>query len=159
MLIGTAVHAGIAALMAEDGTQDAAYGALRNPSPLAHARTSAFDQAGEDARARLAAFAEVRAQFGTATAIENVSRRAHGRRRRSASGKLDAVLERDGRKTIVDFKTSSTVKEADPKFALQLAFTTTSFGRTARRRTVCPSSGAHRRCGRVPIPLGASASV
>ncbi|MEK7100636.1 MAG: ATP-dependent DNA helicase [Patescibacteria group bacterium] len=125
MLIGTAVHAGIAALMAEDGTQDAAYGALaatlhRSLMP----RTSAFDQAGEDARARLAAFAEVRAQFGTATAIEKTYRavRTVAGEEVHLSGKLDAVLERDGRKTIVDFKTSSTVKEADPKFALQLAF-------------------------------------
>ncbi len=125
MLIGTAVHAGIAALIAEDGTAEAARKALeatlhRSLMP----RTSAFDQAGDDARQRLEAYIEVRDQFGTATAIEETYRavRTVVGEEVHVSGKVDAVLLRDGRKTIVDFKTSSTVKEEDPKFALQLAF-------------------------------------
>lgn len=125
MLIGTSVHAGIAALMAENGTREDAYAALaatlhRSLMP----RTSAFDQAGDDARARLEAFIAVRAEFGTATAIEKSYRttRPVAGETVNLSGKVDAVLERDGRATIVDFKTSSSVKEDDPKFALQLAF-------------------------------------
>ncbi len=125
MLIGTSVHAGIAALMAENGTREDAYAALaatlhRSLMP----RTSAFDQAGDDARARLEAFITVRAEFGTATAIEKSYRttRLVAGETVNLSGKVDAVLERDGRATIVDFKTSTTVKEDDPKFALQLAF-------------------------------------
>ncbi len=125
MLIGTSVHAGIAVLMSEGGTEDSAYAALaqtfhRSLMP----RTSAYDQAREDARARLASFIVERARFGTATAIEKTYRatRTVAGEEVHLSGKVDAVLERDGRATIVDFKTSSVVKEDDPKFALQLAF-------------------------------------
>ncbi len=125
MLIGTSVHAGIAALIAEGGTEDDAYAALaaalhRSLMP----RTSAFDQAGDDARARLAAFVAVREQFGIATAIEKTYRaeRRVGDDVVHLSGKVDAVIERADRTTIVDFKTSSSVQDDDPKFALQLAF-------------------------------------
>lgn len=125
MLIGTSVHAGIAALMAEQGTSENAYAALaaalhRSLMP----RTSAFDQAGEDARARLASFISARERFGVATAIEKTYRttREVAGKTVHLSGKIDAVIEREGRSVIVDFKTSSTVKEEDPKFALQLAF-------------------------------------
>lgn len=117
MLIGTSVHAGIAALMAgENGTREDAYAALastlhRSLTP----RTSAFDQAGDDARARLEAFIEARERFGTATAIEKTYRatREVSGETVHLSGKIDAVIERDGRSVIVDFKTSSSVKEDD----------------------------------------------
>lgn len=125
MLIGTAVHAGIAVLMKEDGTQDGAYAALESTlNRSLMPRTSAFDQAGDDARARLNAFSKERSRFGTATAIEKPYRstRVVDGESVNLSGKVDAVIERNGRATIVDFKTSSSVKEDDPKFALQLAF-------------------------------------
>lgn len=125
MLIGTAVHAGIAVLMKEDGTQDGAHAALESTlNRSLMPRTSAFDQAGDDARMRLNAFSAERGRFGTATAIEKAYRatRVINGETVNVSGKVDAVIERDGRATIVDFKTSSSVKENDPKFALQLAF-------------------------------------
>lgn len=125
MLIGTSVHAGIATLMAENGTREDAYAALASALHRSYMpRTSAFDQAGDDARARLEAFIEAREQFGVATAIEKTYRTTRDVAGETVhlSGKIDAVIERAGRSVIVDFKTSSTVKEDDPKFALQLAF-------------------------------------
>lgn len=124
MVIGTAVHDGIAAFL-ETGDDRRAEAALR--AALARSllpRTRAYDQACEDARARLSAFLKEGTALGTATAIEKTYRhkRTVGEETVNLSGKVDAVLERDGKLRVVDFKTSTNVSGEDAKFALQLAF-------------------------------------
>lgn len=125
MLIGNAVHAGIAGALMEGGSVAKAKAALeqalyRSLMP----RTSAYDQAADNARERLDAFLASQTEFGTATAVEKSYRttRTISNETVNLYGKVDAVVERRGLRTIVDFKTSSTVKIEDPKFALQLCF-------------------------------------
>ncbi len=123
MVIGTAVHNGIAAYL-ETNDEDKAYGALeaalmRSLLP----RTSAYDQACDDARARLAAFL-AHDGFGAPTAIEKMYRTQRDIEGETVhlSGKLDAVLEQNGKARIVDFKTSTTVRGHEEDYQLQLAF-------------------------------------
>ena len=123
-VIGTAVHEGIAVLL-KTGSEDAAYAALsgclaRSLMP----RTSAFDHAADDARKRLMAFIASRNTLGEVHAVESSYRATYEVAGETIQlyGKVDAVMKRPAGLTIVDFKTSSVVKDTDPKFALQLAF-------------------------------------
>ena len=125
MLIGTSVHEGIATLLTEEGTEEAAYRALAaafNRSLMP--RTSAYDQAMADATLRLKVFCEARSTLGRAHAVEQTykTHKEFDSEQVNLSGKVDAVLERDGQLRIVDFKTSSTVRGKEEDFLLQLSF-------------------------------------
>lgn len=123
-VIGTAVHEGIATLLKTNDANSAhaALTACLNRSLMP--RTSAFDHACADARARLDAFIESYKTLGEVHAIESSYRTMYEVSGETIQlyGKVDAVMKRTQGLTIVDFKTSSVVKESDPKFALQLAF-------------------------------------
>jgi ATP-dependent exoDNAse (exonuclease V) beta subunit len=124
MLIGTSVHVGIAAYLetGDEGRAEASLGSALSRSLLP--RNKAYDQACDDARARLQSFLAEAAPLGKATAVEKTYRhqRTVGEETANLNGKVDAVLERDGVLRIIDFKTSTSVKAEDSKFALQLAF-------------------------------------
>lgn len=125
MLIGTSVHAGIAAYLAEGGTKELAHRALQSAfNRSLMPRTSAYDQAVDDAVLRLEAFLNNRDGLGEAHAVEMAYRtqKEFAGVLVNLSGKVDAVLKRDGQLRIVDFKTSSTVKGHEEDFVLQLAF-------------------------------------
>ncbi len=125
MLIGTSVHAGIAAFLEEEGTEESALQALHSAfNRSLMPRTSAYDQAVEDATLRLKMFIQGREGLGNAHAIEAAYRtqKEFEGVLVNLSGKVDAVLERDGQLRIVDFKTSSSVKGHEEDFVLQLAF-------------------------------------
>jgi RecB family exonuclease len=125
MLIGTSVHAGIAAFLEEDGTEESALRALNSAfNRSLMPRTSAYDQAVDDATLRLTMFIEHREGLGQAHAIEASYRtqKDYAGVMVNFSGKVDAVLEREGQLRIVDFKTSSSVKGHEEDFVLQLAF-------------------------------------
>lgn len=125
MLIGTSVHAGIAAFLEEEGTEETALRALNSAfNRSLMPRTSAYDQAVEDATLRLKMFMEGREGLGRAHAIEAAYRtqKEFNGVLVNLSGKVDAILERDGQLRIVDFKTSSSVKGHEQDFVLQLAF-------------------------------------
>ena len=124
MVIGTAVHAGIAAYL-ETADEDRAFAALeaglmRSLLP----RNQAYDAAASDARARLHRYIEEGNALGTASAIEKTYRmsREFAGETVNLSGKIDAVLERDGASRIIDFKTSTTVRGKEENYLLQLAF-------------------------------------
>lgn len=125
MLIGTSVHAGIAAFLEEAGSLERAHSALQSAfNRSLMPRTSAFDQAVDDATLRLTMFIEHREGLGQAYAIEAAYRtqKDYAGVTVNLSGKVDAVLEREGQLRIVDFKTSSSVKGHEEDFVLQLAF-------------------------------------
>lgn len=125
MLIGTAVHEGIAQALREGGTESSAHAALhaafhRSLMP----RTSAYTQAMEDATHRLESFLEARHTLGRAQVVEQTYKvqRQFGTDLVNLSGKVDAVLEQEGNLRIVDFKTSSSVRGKEEDFQLQLSF-------------------------------------
>ena len=129
-VIGTAVHAGIAAYLNAPGDADAklaqaraASGRALNASLLP--RTSAFDAVSRDVYARIDAFAESDAASRKTVAIEKsyATQRAVEGAEIALRGTIDAVFEGAGGECLVDFKTSSTASKADKeKWQRQIAF-------------------------------------
>jgi ATP-dependent helicase/DNAse subunit B len=124
MVIGTAVHAGIAEYLKSEDAEKAQTELERALTKSLLPRTSAYDQACKDARARLTAFIKERSTLGTVVAVEKAYRakRMIAGETVNLFGKLDAVLENEGKRAIVDFKTSTTVRGKEESYVLQLAF-------------------------------------
>lgn len=124
MLIGNAVHAGIAGFIkhgSEEGArrelERALYGSLLP-------RDEVYESAVRDARERLSAFLGGCDVLGVAEESEKTFRihRTFSETDVILAGKLDAIYERNGRRIIVDFKTSKTIKGKEKDFETQLAF-------------------------------------
>jgi len=124
MLIGNAVHAGIAGFIqykqetrARSELERALYASLLP-------RNAAYEDAAKDARARLDAFLESSGELGTPEESEKIHsmRKSFNGVEVILAGKLDATYLRDGKRYIVDFKTSKTIKGKEKDFELQLAF-------------------------------------
>lgn len=124
MVIGTAVHAGIAAFL-ETSDENRAHLALeaalmRSLLP----RDQVYDDACRNARARLTAYIGNTSELGIPVAIEKTYRlsREFAGETVNLSGKIDALLDRAGKQRVVDFKTSTTVRGKEESYVLQLAF-------------------------------------
>lgn len=127
LTVGTAVHAGIAALLEnnDEGSAFAALEASMRRSLLQ--RNAAFDRLWEHARLSLSAYIVYRSEGGTLLAPVSIEKTYETTRTIDGStvklkGQIDALFETASGICIADFKTTSEVKAMDEKYVRQLAF-------------------------------------
>jgi DNA helicase-2/ATP-dependent DNA helicase PcrA len=124
MVIGTAVHAGVASFLTYRD-EDRAFGALHaSITKSLLARNTTYDTLTASAVRRLHAFLASPFREATALHIEETfsKREVHEGVEVLLSGKADAVISYGGRTLLVDFKTSSKGKSGVKLYQLQLAF-------------------------------------
>ena len=124
MLIGNAVHAGIAGYIKYADEERAQTELERALYTSLLPRDEVYESAVADARARLTAFLKDAGTLGTPEESEKIysTRRRFGNDEILLAGKLDAIYVKDGKRRIIDFKTSKTIKGKEKDFELQLAY-------------------------------------